>query len=240
VSFSPARKEGVGKAIEGRTRQPSVANDAQSSSMAAVAAPKLRAPRKELYRYESFMNDQSIRILKLRHGSGDQPLSGSLEFVNIHDAPEYEAISYVWGDPFRVAEIEIDGMPLALTQSLHDALKRLRHPDQPRRLWADQVCINQDDVIERGQQVRFMNQIYKNAARALVWLGKDDEGIALQATRFVRDLKDVLDDPTKAEQFRLAHSEQLHERAEEPWEPLKKLTRLPWVCTLIGSALSRC
>jgi hypothetical protein len=37
-------------------------------------------------------------------------------------------------------------------------------------LWADAVCINQQDNEERGNQVRRMPLIYANAQRVLVWL----------------------------------------------------------------------
>jgi hypothetical protein len=38
----------------------------------------------------------------------------------------------------------------------------------------DAICINQEDVRERGHQVRLMRAIYKNAKRVLIWIGKDE------------------------------------------------------------------
>ncbi len=52
------------------------------------------------------------------------------------------------------------------------ALKRLRHPEQSRVLWIDAVCINQDDIQERSQQVAMMGDIYKQASRVLTWIGE--------------------------------------------------------------------
>jgi hypothetical protein len=82
----------------------------------------------------------------------------------------YEAISYGWGAPLFSEDLMIDGRPKAITPNLFQALTSLRNDDTPRRLRADQVCIDQK-VEERGQQVRLMSEIYKAADRALIWLG---------------------------------------------------------------------
>jgi len=52
-------------------------------------------------------------------------------------------------------------------------------------LWIDTICISQNDLEERNQQVRFMNMIYHNARRVLVWLGKeaDESDIAIDYLR---------------------------------------------------------
>ncbi|TGO53831.1 hypothetical protein BCON_0117g00240 [Botryotinia convoluta] len=85
------------------------------------------------------------------------------------------------------ARIAIDGLPTKVGKNLLDALKYFRSEaavkttqrpssQTPRftletRLWADALCINQEDLIERNQQVSIMHQIYKHASRILVWPG---------------------------------------------------------------------
>lgn len=39
-------------------------------------------------------------------------------------------------------------------------------------IWIDSICINQECVRERGEQVRCMGSIYARAKEVLVWLGK--------------------------------------------------------------------
>ncbi|GFF48451.1 heterokaryon incompatibility protein 6, OR allele [Aspergillus udagawae] len=52
---------------------------------------------------------------------------------------------------------------------------RVDWPEGPERwCWIDQICINQNDIAERGAQVAIMDQIYKNASFTLVWLGPED------------------------------------------------------------------
>jgi hypothetical protein len=51
------------------------------------------------------------------------------------------------------------------------ALRFLRDPANVRVLWADALCINQDDLEERNQQVSLMGFIFGRAQTVLVWLG---------------------------------------------------------------------
>lgn len=83
-----------------------------------------------------------------------------LFIVELEHAPEYEAISYAWGDPENTMPIFCNGRELGVTVNLIDAFVRVRHPDRPRTLWADAVCINQGSVHERSHQVSFMGRIY--------------------------------------------------------------------------------
>ncbi|KAI9771043.1 MAG: hypothetical protein M1839_002979 [Geoglossum umbratile] len=172
--------------------------------------------------------DQSIRILTLNPGALNDPLEGRLEFFNIASPEKYEPLSYVWGDPERIYEIICNGSRLGITASLNDALRQLRQPDQPRRLWVDQICINQDNQAERSQQVQFMNSIYKNASHVLVWLGPDHQDMAEPAFKLVRELVEIFQDEKKCEQFRIDHTDHLKERSRDPWIPLTHVTHLPW------------
>ena len=36
----------------------------------------------------------------------------------------------------------------------------------------DAICINQEDKIEKGMQVRYMSEIYSKASHVIVWLGE--------------------------------------------------------------------
>jgi hypothetical protein len=54
-------------------------------------------------------------------------------------------------------------------------------------LWIDQICINQEDGIERTQQVRLMNKIYRQGIRTVIWLPLD-ENTALAAKSLILDM----------------------------------------------------
>ena len=86
---------------------------------------------------------------------------------------EYDALSYCWGDPEVTTPIIVNGRKMEVTTNLEDALRQLRcnNTPNPKILWADAVCINQDDKEERGHQVKFMGDIYSKASTVHAWLG---------------------------------------------------------------------
>src|ERR1700730_7095187 len=89
----------------------------------------------------------------------------------LDQAPEYEAISYHWGDNSRTQQILLDGSWFKVTQNAYDALYNRSFYARTQWVWIDSVCINQDDSIERAKQVRLMKDIYEQASRVVVFLG---------------------------------------------------------------------
>jgi hypothetical protein len=64
---------------------------------------------------------------------------------------------------------------LSITPSLHSALKRIRHPTRSTYVWADAACINQSDLVERSNQVLYMDRIYREAAHVVIFLGEESD-----------------------------------------------------------------
>ncbi|KAK6825785.1 heterokaryon incompatibility protein-domain-containing protein [Apiospora arundinis] len=97
--------------------------------------------------------------------------------------PKYAALSYVWGDAADTEEIVVDGQPFQVTMSLNSALQQFgltytRNGRKSLFLWADAVCINQQDLAERGQQVSILELIYSKATLVISWLGPSTESTA--------------------------------------------------------------
>lgn len=148
----------------------------------------------------------SFRILKLQPGEKEAPIVCNLMHARLDirpprwwrrwrwwkRQPEYEAISYVWGSSDRPVSIECDGKRLCITENLRDALVRVRLPKHPRSIWADSICIDQNNLDEKGHQVQFMSKIYKNASKVLICLGKDDKGHAQKAMSLVKDVSNMI------------------------------------------------
>lgn len=119
---------------------------------------------------------KQIRLLHLgKRGSSqvEEPnlISCTFSTVSLDEYPEYEALSYVWGDTFKEKTIQIDNEAVGITRNLHEALTQLQLPDRERVLWADAVCINQDDDLERTHQVSIMQHIFKRATKVVIYLG---------------------------------------------------------------------
>lgn len=83
---------------------------------------------------------------------------------------EHEALSYCWGDRAKTKTMTVDGTPFGISANLEAALTQLRKPDEERILWADAICINQNDDAEKRREVACMRAIYYGARR-VVWLG---------------------------------------------------------------------
>lgn len=124
---------------------------------------------------------QEIRLLSLLEGDFSSEVR--ILICNIplaaENPPVYEALSYTWGsteNPVNISVGEVPGVAtLAVTQNLAQALPYLRYENRPRILWIDSVCVNQNDLQERSQQVERMGDIYRLADRVIAWIGPRDE-----------------------------------------------------------------
>ena len=65
----------------------------------------------------------------------------------------------------------LDHKNIAITNTLAYALAAIRSPTETLSLWADQLCINQYDLVEKQRQVKQMLDIYATAERVHLWLG---------------------------------------------------------------------
>jgi hypothetical protein len=129
--------------------------------------------------YQPLDEPRAFRILVLHPGSPCEPLRGTIQHTTVTAGTSYEAISYAWGDGSKPCSILLDGCQMSLTQSLFNALVRLRYLKQDRKLWADGLCINQADNKEKGVQVSLMTDIYTYARKVLVHLGLEADGSEL-------------------------------------------------------------
>lgn len=81
---------------------------------------------------------------------------------------KYEAVSHVCGEPILTHPLYTNSMTIVnVTRNLNMALRRLRLNNEPRRLWADAVCINQADMGEKSKQIPLMVEIFQGASRVL-------------------------------------------------------------------------
>lgn len=141
-----------------------------------------------------YQSTNSIRLLTLLPGEFGTPIQGFLTLApgifsppdlaqddedplskSDTKRPDFEAVSYVWGDPSVRTSILINGYELMVTVNLELFLQRLRKVDNERVVWADAICIDQTNVDERNSQVMMMAQIYESATHVPIWLGKEDE-----------------------------------------------------------------
>ncbi|EME38601.1 hypothetical protein DOTSEDRAFT_114328, partial [Dothistroma septosporum NZE10] len=83
----------------------------------------------------------------------------------------YTALSYVHGDRSERRPITLAGRSFMITRGLHDALDAIwARGDRERWFWVDQLCINQQNLMEKNAQVAQMGAIYASADQVVAWL----------------------------------------------------------------------
>lgn len=125
------------------------------------------------YHYNPLSDPGNFRILRIEPGVPGSRIHGSLQESRPGDGVGYMALSYVWGSPRIVAYVMVEGRFALVTENLHAALQHLRPEQEPLNIWIDQICINQEDQEERGQQVMLMHEIFSKSDQVTIWLGKD-------------------------------------------------------------------
>lgn len=112
------------------------------------------------------------------------PVHLTLETYKHTDCPEFETVSYTWGgeDGDHIPSQPVFVGPywdvVFQTKNCWNMLRSIRPWRGVRMVWVDALCINQDNIKERGDQVAKMRQIYEECARVIIYLGPD---IALPA-----------------------------------------------------------
>jgi len=138
--------------------------------------PPQGSPNDQRYSYTPIANPDIIRILTLNPGLPGDPLFGELHHTSLSDLEkvnagsddqDYEAISYVWGIAIYSPKFRCPGGLIPVTSNLEEVLLHVRLSDRPRRLWIDGLCINQQDIRERGHQVKLMGRVYSKCCQGI-------------------------------------------------------------------------
>lgn len=126
--------------------------------------------------YSPLRGPHCIRLLSIDEGDEGDPLSCTLEELDLANPPprycSFSALSYRWGDEYPVFDISLNGCSVPIRENLYHFLRYARSVGWFKNLWIDAVCINQDNMVERVQQVGIMGMVYSLASNVLIWLGK--------------------------------------------------------------------
>ena len=118
---------------------------------------------------------RDIRLLTLHPGEWQDDIHCDLFVASLDKNPDYQTLSYTWGDSTSTKPLFINSIEVRATQNLEAALRHIRHNAVSLTLWVDAICINQDNSAERTHQVSMMGQIYKSCTHCYMWLGCPDE-----------------------------------------------------------------
>jgi hypothetical protein len=181
---------------------------------------------------------KSVRLLVPETREEGGLLSYRFTVKNLDQDTRYIALSYVWGDPCKSGSLRVEGERQGVTHNLLAALEKAEkilwrecsYISEPLLLWADQLCIDQGNLEERGSQVSLMGDIYSCAERVYVSLSDSDDAVdaahivttifdrtKLDATRYV-----ATDDIPYISKDELMSYSQLN------WNAFREMMLVPW------------
>jgi len=149
-----------------------------------------QARHNDLYSQLQLTHDNEIRLVKVSPFQYGKDFCCDLVVIDLTNMPRYIALSYTWGpssneeaadgvtsDPTN--SILCNGHAFSVTANLYNFLVRAAQSDElaSNHMWIDILCINQEDLDERTQQVSLMTKIYQSAESVVAWLGEQDTGI---------------------------------------------------------------
>lgn len=102
-----------------------------------------------------------------------------IENIQLDSGDPYECLSYTWAvapgqirDRRVIVETSKGSYQLFIHRPLESALLQLFNSNAvPFPLFVDQICLNQDDDVEKAHQVPLMQDIYAKCIRTVAWLG---------------------------------------------------------------------
>ena len=167
------------------------------------------------------LQGSEIRLFSIQRNRENWMLRCSMFHVPLTKDLKFHALSYVWGDPKHTRTILVNDQPLQVTQNLFDFLDQAwqtedlfqrRYPSNHDKegyaeisteavhWWVDAICINQEDIDEKNEQVPRISQLYSSAYQVWVWLGRRQtltagsvEYIFLQTALSIAFIKELFD-----------------------------------------------
>lgn len=183
------------------------------------------------YRPQAEINFGTYRIVTVHPGEHHDSIRCSLSEVSLKETSvKFIALSYCWNSSAAQQTIWCDGQPLNITANLFAALRNARPTNSEIRLWIDQVCVDQGNIIDRNEQVSKMGHIYRAASGVIVWLGEESPGssAAMELPRKIkRHWSSLLENPSELTDRRKTPS-QCDRWGEGAWPAFVALLARPW------------
>lgn len=150
---------------------------------------------KDIYKYVPLdVVTKEIRVLVLVNSEDPAALVvAHLAHCPIRCEVPYHALSYTWGDSQQTAELVVNGQRITVRKNLEVALRALRRPTKPVVIWADAICIDQSNPVERNRQLLRMADIYDGSFAVISYLGAVEDGDDAElAYDFIPHLQDLI------------------------------------------------
>ncbi|OTB08136.1 hypothetical protein M426DRAFT_317237 [Hypoxylon sp. CI-4A] len=157
----------------------------QPLSSAQVHPEEPENARSPGYPYQP-LSGTDIRLFKIILGEDEDDIQCQVDLVPLDPKPTYYALSYVWGDSSDLTTITLNGQLFKITKNLYEALHQFKHEYPSDYMWADAICINQQDADEKSREVPRMVEIYQMCSRTLIWLGPNGPPLKSRIRKLLR------------------------------------------------------
>lgn len=174
------------------------------------------------------LQENEVRLAQVEPGHALAPIVVNLVSTYLNSDSIYDAISYVWGDMSRLTPICCNGVSTNITLNLDWALRKVRFADRPRLVWADALCINQNDPKERSEQVALMGRIYSTARFVLACMGQAQDGRSHEIASLLEDMSPIIAQPGRISAVKKSWALQERPYEDRRWEALGAIMRAPW------------
>lgn len=154
--------------------------------MARIVSEMVSLPSEltDTYIYEALPDARThLRLLEFEtQGIGENgKINCRLTIWPVNRVPTYHAASYTWGSSTETEHIRLNRKQMLVRKNCADVLRRLGHFKTSRYYWIDALCINQDNVEEKNDQVAMMGKIFGEAEHVLACIGLEEEDDAAYA-----------------------------------------------------------
>ena len=116
------------------------------------------------------LGEDEIRLVKIHRGDTKDPIRCTVFSVIKGASPDYQALSYIWGDEGNTKTIELNNQSWKISCNLDAAIIQLRREGNDVLVWIDALAINQSDIKERNAQTKKMRDIYASATKTMISL----------------------------------------------------------------------
>lgn len=120
-----------------------------------------------MFEYEPLPGKDRIRLVTIHPDLQDGNIACSLEQFDGSSRPPYTALSYRWGHPDPQLTVLVNGVPRRIHETLWQYLRRVREDGNTAHHWIDYLCLDQEDHLEKSEQVPRMGDIYWHAEHVM-------------------------------------------------------------------------
>lgn len=109
------------------------------------------------------VRERSIRVVRLKQSDlFEGGVNLEMRVLDLNNKfSDYVGLSYMWGDPEPTHFISINGVTVGIRPNLLEFLLEMQRQNEADWFWIDALCIDQDNLDEKSEQVRMMGHIYK-------------------------------------------------------------------------------